>query len=827
MVSLLSLSGATLSSTACDTIGSVTIANVPGANVNVFQVNSLGSKGQLTGFYYGPSTPNAHAFFYNGGAVTDLGTLGGSISEGLVVNSSGTVAGDSYLTNFQFHAFLYNGGGLQDLGTLGGTYSSPYAINDAGEIVGGSSILGDAAQQAFLFANGALSSLGTLGGTYSLAFAINQTGAVAGESSLPNGDIHAFIDLAGVMTDLGTLGSNYSSAFAINDAGAAAGQSLLANGQTHGFYYASNVMTDLGTLGGTYSSAFTLNRNGQVIGVANVANDAATHGFIYLNGAMTDLGTLGGTATTPLAINNHGQVVGYSSLSNGMTHAFLWQNGNFVDLNSLLPAGSGWELDYAQFINDAGRVVGTGVSNGVSQPFILDLVAANNPPVAFAGPNQTLECGSQVTLDGSKSSDPDGDALTFQWTLAGNVLGTNSTLSLSLPMGTNVITLTVTDTCGASSQTNVSVVLRDTTPPTGSCPGPVQASSDANCQAPVPNVLSQVIASDNCTPTGSLTLTQSPTAGTMVGLGPHPITVTVTDASGNSSTCSVLFTVADTTAPVFISVPASFTLSADANCQAAVPNILGGVVATDNCTPANQIVLTQNPTAGTVIGSGSHSILVTATDAAGNHSSATVAFQVVDTTAPAFLSQPAPITVAADATCQAAVPNVLGLVQVADNCTPANQLVLSQNPAAGTVLPKGQYTVTVTATDAAGNSASQPISLTIADLTAPVIQSLSVSPNLLTPPNHALIPVTVSILATDNCDPAPVNQIIGITCSDPTLAGEIQITGPLTATLAATKSPTGGTRVYTLTVQSRDASGNSSTGTVTVSVPYNQSQKKF
>src|SRR5206468_10182874 len=102
---------------------------------------------------------------------------------------------------------------------------------------------------------------------------------------------------------------------------------------------------------------------------------------------------------------------------------------------------------------------------------------------------------------------------------------------------------------GNSATCTTTLTVNDTTVPSVSCPAPTSASADAGCQAAVPNVLAGVPASDNCSGTNGITLSQSPAAGTLVGLGAHTITVTATDEAGHRSTCSPLFTVTDKTAP--------------------------------------------------------------------------------------------------------------------------------------------------------------------------------------------------------------------------------------------------------------------------------------
>jgi serine protease len=97
----------------------------------------------------------------------------------------------------------------------------------------------------------------------------------------------------------------------------------------------------------------------------------------------------------------------------------------------------------------------------------------NIPPVSDAGSDQTLECecadGTQVTLDGSGSSDENGDPLTYTWSIGAEVIAGPSgspTTTVTLPLGVHVITLTVSDPDGQSSTDDVTITIVDTTPPT-------------------------------------------------------------------------------------------------------------------------------------------------------------------------------------------------------------------------------------------------------------------------------------------------------------------------------------------------------------------------
>jgi len=715
--------------------GATTITAVPSLGGSYYRVSALNASGQVAGFSYLPGDLEGHAFRFDSSGVKDLGTLGGSSSQEFALNNSGHVVGEaSLLGDVAINAFFHNGTAITNLGTLGGSYSTAVAINDAGQIVGHSELLDNPTLEAFIYQNGTMTSLGHLGGEYSTAMAINQSGDVTGTSLTANGELHGFLFKSGNMIDLKSLGGGFSAAYALNDSGAVVGDSTIATGDTHGFVYSAGDMKDVGTLGGATSSAYNINNVGQVIGTSTTLGEAQVNGFIYSGGAITNLGTLGGSYSGPRDINDAGQVVGDAETADFSMHAFLWQNGSMIDLNTLLPANSGWELSSAYLINNAGRIVGQGSLNGTSQWFILDLGSANNPPVANAGDDQRVECTGQVTLNGNQSSDPDGDSLTYEWSEGSAVLGTNSTLTTLLGTGAHTITLRVSDPCGDSAQDTVTVqIVPDTTPPTISCPGTVTGVGSGNCETIVPDLRPLVVVSDNCTATTDLVLTQNPAAGTVIGSGQYSITVTVTDASGNSSSCA--------------------------------STILGG-----------------------------------------------------DTVPPTIVQSPSCVTNTTGTDCQAPVPNLKTLLVVEDNCTPADALSIVQSPAVGTLLPKGEHLVTVTVTDAAGNGTSKHITVKNVDQTAPIIQSIAATPGALFPADNSKVTVNVSVVAADNCDSAPVSKIVEVLCNERTERGDIEILGDLSVKLIAAKKSNGNGRTYTIVIECKDSSGNVTESSVSVEV---------
>jgi uncharacterized repeat protein (TIGR01451 family) len=186
---------------------------------------------------------------------------------------------------------------------------------------------------------------------------------------------------------------------------------------------------------------------------------------------------------------------------------------------------------------------------------------------------------------------------------------------------------------GSASCTQV-ITVNDVTPPVIMV-SPQTIAADANCQAVVPDFTATAAVSDNCACNSSdtsdscanrrpLTVTQSPAAGTPVGLGTYSITLSANDGSsnngglGNTTTVTTTLTVADQTPPS-ISCPSDIVVYLPLNTpDTSMAVSFPAATASDNCSTPT---ITYDHASGSVFSVGTTTVTATATDAAGNHSS--------------------------------------------------------------------------------------------------------------------------------------------------------------------------------------------------------------
>jgi probable HAF family extracellular repeat protein len=295
--------------------------------------------------------PELEPVVWKNGSIIDLGTFGGTFGQANAINDRGQVVG--FATNTistsvsiaafgcdvdlavptQTRAFIWEGGAIQDLGTLGGTDACAVLINKRGQVAGYSFTDSSANPPVhpFLWHRDKMLDLGTLGGSFALAFGLNNQGEVAGFSFLAGDSVfHAFLWHEGEIGDLGTLGGDTSRAESLNDAGEVIGEADLPGSQTHhAFLWRHRGMTDLGTQDGDpCSDALSINSLGQIVGASTDCSNFL-HAFLWEKGLpMIDLNSFvpassNLTLIAATLINDRGEIAAQGVLSNGDTHAIL------------------------------------------------------------------------------------------------------------------------------------------------------------------------------------------------------------------------------------------------------------------------------------------------------------------------------------------------------------------------------------------------------------------------------------------------------------------------------------------------------------------------
>ena len=275
-------------------------------------------------------------------------------------------------------AFLSNREGVQFFAPAGaGELLYVRGLNRRQQFVGYSE--GLETNRAILWSDGLALDLGALtpGGNAS-AYGINDRGDIVGAATAADGEWHPFLFADGKMEDLGTFGGRSAFAFAINNkrevaiehqGEAATSLGIYARGE---FRIVSAPTRSI--------SGVAINESGHVAGLALAFGESSFHAIYYDGERMIDLRVPGAAVSDARSINDRDEIVGTwcpgaascfgpGGQPNG--GGFLYRQGAFTDIASLVPAGSGWSIVTAERINNRGQITGVGLHDGKRKIYLL------------------------------------------------------------------------------------------------------------------------------------------------------------------------------------------------------------------------------------------------------------------------------------------------------------------------------------------------------------------------------------------------------------------------------------------------------------------------
>ncbi|MCH7879329.1 MAG: hypothetical protein IH914_08465, partial [candidate division Zixibacteria bacterium] len=372
-------------------------------------------------------------------------------------------------------------------------------------------------------------------------------------------------------------------------------------------------------------------------------------------------------------------------------------------------------------------------ANG-NMAFCTQIITVNDtiPPVISCPADITIECGSG-SATGSATATDNCDSAPSVSSMDSVVLGA------CLGDTTIFRRWIATDDCDNADSCVQIITIKDTTPPTITCPVNLTIECGASS---APSATGSATATDVCDPNPTITFTDVVSGNSCTGDSLITRTFKATDCSGNADSCVQLISVKDTTPPVITCPPPATVECGDPSD----PSVTGTATAKDTCDANPAITFTDVVTGNSCTGDSLITRTFKATDCSGNADSCVQLISVKDTTPP-------PISCPANITIECGSGAATGSATATDICDPNPIISFTDVVTPGACPADTTITRTFKATDCSGNADSCVQIITIQDLTPPTITcpvNLTIECGASSAPS-----ATGSATATDVCDPNP------------------------------------------------------------------------
>ncbi len=338
-------------------------------------------------------------------------------------------------------------------------------------------------------------------------------------------------------------------------------------------------------------------------------------------------------------------------------------------------------------------------------------------------------------------------------------------------VGIHQISWSVSDTSGNTGTALQTVTIIDSTAPSISLPANITMEATASSGAVV-----NFNVSGTDTVEGMINGSCLPASGSTFSVGLTTVNCSVTDAAGNSTPGSFTVSVVDTTPP---QVTAPTNISAEATGLTTAVS-LG--IATASDLVSGSLLATANNTGPFTVGT--HSIVWSATDAAGNTGTATQMVSITDTSAP-VLNLPADFNVEATSAAGATVNYSASASDLVDG-----NVVINCTPASGSNFALGINLVNCSASDTSAHTSSGSFNITVIDTTAPIVTA----------------PLDITLEATGTTTAVPLGTATATDLVDGSILPSPDNSGPFTV------------GVHTITWSATDSALNTGTATQTVTI---------